>query len=122
MKKVLFAAAAMLLMFSSCSTVKKTASSIDVANSLTSQSLTDLEVSNTRISYSFRPDAKERRGGVANVKACAVSAALKANGGADVLVAPEFEVVIKRGLMGSKVKEVNVTGYPAKYKNFRIQK
>ena len=118
MKKVFFTAAAMLLMLSSCSTVKKTASSIDVANSLTSQSLVDLEVSNTRISYSFRPNAKERRGGVANVKACAVSAALKANGGADVLVAPEYELTLKRG----KVKEVNVTGYPANYKNFRIQK
>ena len=121
MKKVLLATASLLLLLSSCSTVKKTASSIDVANSITSTSVTDLEVSNKKITYKFRPKAKERRGGYANVKACAVAAALQTSNGADVLVAPEYETVIKKGLFGKKIKEVTVTGYPAKYKNFRVQ-
>lgn len=103
----------------SCTTIKKTASTIDVNNSLTSNSDVELIVADKQISHNHRVTAKERRGGTKNVYNAAVSAALKANGNADVLVAPEYETVIKKGLFGKKIKEVMVSGYPAKYKNFK---
>ena len=49
----------------------------------------------------------------------AVKELLMKSGNADVLVAPEFTFVKRRGLFGSKFKSVEVSGYPAKYKNFR---
>lgn len=119
-KTVLFAAAALALCLTSCTTVSKTATSVAVSNSITQQSDVDLDVSANRISYNFRPSKKERKGGLQNVKNCAVRAALQSNGNAEVLVAPEFDVRTRTGLFGQKkVKEVIVYGYPAKYKNFR---
>lgn len=122
MKKLLFAASFVALVMSSCTTVEKTASAIDVNNNINSVTAVDLDVSNTRISYVYRTTKKVRKGGSKNVYATAVSAALKANDNANVLVAPEYETVIKKGLFGSKIKTVTVSGYPAKYKNFRIEK
>lgn len=120
MKKVFLVVAVAALAFTSCTTTMKTASSIEVANQLNSFTKADLEVSDTRITYTFRPEKKERRGGTQNVYNHAVAAALRANGGGDLLVAPQFETRIRTGLFGGrKIKEVTVSGYPAKYKNFR---
>lgn len=103
--------------------MKKTATSIDVANSISTNTTADLDVSDKRISYTLRPTKQERKGGTDNIRNTAVAAALKSNGGGDVLVAPEFETKISRNLFGtSKIKEITVTGYPAKYKNFQSKK
>lgn len=105
---------------SSCTTVEKTATTIDVANSLTQTGEVDLEVSPNRITYNFRPTNKERARGKQNVINSAVREALRSSGGGDVLVAPEYEIQRRKGLFGpAKIKEVIVYGYPAKYKNFR---
>lgn len=118
MKKVLlFAFVAVLT--ASCSTVKKTATAVDVNNNLSSYSTADLEISQKRVTYEFRPTAKERRGGIKNVISCAYAATLKASNEADVLVQPEYSMRISHGLFGKKIKEVTVTGYPAKIQNFR---
>ena len=63
--------------------------------------------------------ARARRGGKKNLQNTAVKELLMKSGNADVLVAPEFTFVKRRGLFSSKYKSVEVSGYPAKYKNFR---
>lgn len=119
MKKALFSIAIAALALTSCTTVKSTASVMDVDKNVDAQTLTDLQVSGERISYTLRPVKSVRRGGLRNVKSTAVSEALKANGKGDVLVAPNFEVKTRRGLLGTKIKSVTVTGYVGTYKNFR---
>lgn len=119
-KKVFLVCGIVTLCLSSCTTITKTASSIEVESCLKSETNTDMEVENSRISYTYYPKKSVRRAGLKNVKATAVAEALKANGNGDVLVEPQFETRIRRGLLGTKIKSVTVTGYPAKYKNFRI--
>lgn len=116
-KQVLFAAAAAVLMLSSCSTISHTASTETVDTELYNRSNADLVVSSQKITYTYTPDADHRRAGKAAVKRAAVAKALEANGNADVLVAPEFEIKETRGLFSTKVKYVTVKGWPATYKN-----
>ncbi len=120
--KIILACCMAALGMTSCTTVTKTASSINVDDILKSRNMAELSVQDTRISYTFHPVKSIRRGGLANIKAAAVSEALKQNGGADVLVEPQFEVRQRRGLFGKKVKYVTVTGYPAKYVKFETVK
>lgn len=118
MKKIFLAFGAALLL-ASCTTVTKTATTMDVNNHLTSESDVDLVVSNSKITYTHKTTAKERRGGRKNITNTAVREALEANGNAEVLVAPQYTFVRKSGLFGSKIKTVIVSGYPAKYNNFK---
>lgn len=104
-----------LLLTSSCTSLHKTATTETVATEIISFNEADLEVSPKKISFFYKPSRAERRGGEKNAIRCAVSEALKANGNADVLVAPQYVIKKKRG----NVKEITVTGYPATYKNFR---
>ena len=78
--------------------------------------MADLEVSPVKISHVFIPSKTVRKAGVDNVVNCAVQEALETNGNADVLVA--IEKHIKYNDKG-KVESVVVTGYPARYVNFR---
>ena len=115
-------ASVVMMAMASCTTVKKTSTTIDVNNALNSNSTVDLEVSGKRISYTYITEKKIRRGGLKNIYATAVKEALKENGNADVLVAPEYETRIRKGMFGTKVKAVIVSGYPATYQNFRVNK
>ncbi len=121
MKKI-FVVIAVALSVASCTTTKKTAASLDVNDVLKSETTADLVVSGKRISYTLEPSKSVRRAGMNNVKAYAVSEALKAFGVGDVLVEAQFETGVRRGLFGKKIKSVTVTGYPATYKNFRNAK
>lgn len=113
-------AAFVALIATSCTTLRKTATAVDVNTELNSQNIADLEISSKRVSYDFRPTKSERRGGKANVIRCAYAATLEANGGADVLVQPQYTMRITTNLFGrKKVKEVLVSGYPAKFKTFK---
>lgn len=113
MKKVILSLAAIVAMgMVSCTTVTKTATTVGVDTSIASYNLADLEVSSKKISFTYTPTSAELKG--SNLKKCAVHEALKANGNADVLVAPEY--VVKNN------RTVTVTGYPATYKNFRAVK
>ena len=76
----------------------------------------DLDVAKEKITYLFIPSQSARNGGYDNVIDSAVSEALAANGGADVLVGLEKQV--KYNTKG-EVESVVVSGYPAKYVNFR---
>lgn len=114
-KVVLFAAVAFALAMSSCSVVKSnryTATLVPVAATITSENVVDLEVAPTRTTYLFNTTKEDRLGGRDICLAGAVQGFLKANGGADVIVAPEYRY-------DSELKFVEVTGHAAKYKNFR---
>ena len=76
----------------------------------------DLEVSPTKISYFMIPSQTVVNGGYDNVVNSAVREALLANGNADVMLG--LEVQAKYNSEG-EVESITVTGYPAKYVNFR---
>lgn len=116
-KQMLFAAAAAVLMLSSCSTITHTASTEAVDTEIFNRSNADLDVASKKITFTYNPDASHRRAGKKAVLRAAVAKALEANGDGDVLVAPQFEVKETRGLFTTKIKYVTVKGYPAKYKD-----
>ena len=113
MKKSFFIAAIAALALSSCSTITHTASTEAVDTEVYNRSNADLKVSPKKITYTFTPNNPYRRAGEKAVLRAAVAKALEANGDADVLVAPHFEVKKTRGLFTTKVKYVTVKGYPA---------
>lgn len=118
MKKVfLFAAVAASLALSSCSTISNTASTEEVDTEVVNRSTADLKVSDRKITYTFTPTSAHQRAGLKSMKAAAVAKALEADGDADVLVAPQFEVKKTRGLFVTNVKYITVKGYAGKYTN-----
>ena len=78
--------------------------------------LADLDVSSEKISYFMIPSKTVLQGGEKNVIKTAVREALLANGNADVLVG--LNTQIKYDAKGQP-ESITVTGYPAKYVNFR---
>ena len=76
----------------------------------------DLDVSTEKISYFYIPSKTVAIGGYDNIINTAVREALAANGNADVLVALETQVKYNSA---GVVESVVITGYPAKYTNFR---
>lgn len=76
----------------------------------------DLQVSPTKISYFFLPSQTVQNGGFDNIVNTAVREALIANGNADVLVGLEQQVKYDGN---GAVESITVSGYPAKYINFR---
>lgn len=114
MKKFFLAATAVALCMTSCSTIRKSSTSLVVDSSINAATQAELIVSPNKVSYTTIPSKKVRRGGNHNVRETAIAELLQQNGDADVLVEPRFETVEKRG----KIKKITVTGYPATYKNF----
>lgn len=76
----------------------------------------DLDVSPEKISFFYIPSTTVAKGGYDNVVNAAVHEALINNGNADVLVGIETQV--KYNDKGD-IESITVTGYPAKYVNFR---
>ncbi|MCM1309983.1 MAG: hypothetical protein NC301_03020 [Bacteroides sp.] len=114
MKKSLFLVAAAALSLCSCkTTISHTATTMGVDSEIINRSSADLVVSPNKITYTFNPSKAYQREGEKGVIRAAVAKALEANGNADVLVAPQYEV--KKSFTG--VKYVIVKGYPATYKN-----
>lgn len=78
--------------------------------------IADLDVSPKKITFLYIPSRAVRNGGFDNIVNCAVQEALRENGDADVLVALEQQVKYNNS---GECESITVTGYPAKYKNFR---
>lgn len=119
-KVVLIAMFASVALITSCSLPTKlinssTSKSVHVATPVAAV-FADLNVSETKISYSMMPSKTVVNGGFDNVVNTAVREALLANGNADVLVGLETQV--KYDGKG-QVESITVTGYPATYTNFR---
>lgn len=105
----------------SCKTIHSTGEYKQPTTFLRNATVADLDVSDTRISFTFQPSLSVRRGGDQNVIKAAIREALRVNGGGDVLVDMEYITVMKPTLfffMVSPIREVTVSGYPATYKNF----
>lgn len=117
MKKLFFVAVAALCL-TSCSTSLKSASEHPVSTSVAAAATADLTIG-PKITYTYEPSASVRRGGFNNVKAAAIAEALKFNGGGDVLIESQEAVVIRKGLFGSKVSSITVSGYVGTYSNFK---
>lgn len=106
-----------LLIFASCSSIEKTATTENVQTQVTSLANSRLVVGQ-KLVYSMTPSKNIRRKGLENVKNAAISEALKTHGNADVLLNPEFEIRKHHGLFGSRITGITVTGYPATYTDF----
>ncbi len=123
MKKLLVVmAVAACALFSSCSTTFKTATTRQVSAPIVAAAIADLDVTGSKITYTYTPPKGIWIAGVGNCINAAVSEALQNAGqGADVLVEMQYTLVMKRsfGKTAGKVKSITVTGYPARYKNFR---
>jgi len=117
MKKIVFGLMAIALL-ASCTTIRQTATVKNPCSKVQAAVIADLEVSDTKIAYTYVPGRDVRRGGDANVIAAAIQEALYANGDADVLVALEYTVECRPSCLNSTIREITVTGYPATYKNF----
>lgn len=124
MKKFLFLSFIFVtLTVTSCRITNLTASYQDPKSTINTATVADLDVSNERITYTFKASAQVRRGGNSNVIRTAIREALRVNGGGDVLVGLEYITLSKAPLLArifllSPICEVTVSGYPATYKNF----
>ncbi|MGN1046872.1 MAG: hypothetical protein ACI4QG_07220 [Candidatus Cryptobacteroides sp.] len=83
----------------------------------TTATIADIQVSDTKVVYTYVPSKMVQRGGYDNVINTAVREAVKSAGDYDVLVAKETQVRYKSG--SRKIKTVIVSGYPGKYTNWR---
>ena len=108
---------AAMLGMNSCTSISNSAYTKVVDSSISNRSYADLEVSNKVITYKYEVDWAHSRAGEKSCKAAAVSAALQANGGGDLIVNPQFEVKKHRKFFGKKIEYVIVTGHVATYKN-----
>lgn len=118
--KNLFFIAAVAVLISSC-TVQRAAviSSSVPAPMKTTTTVTSLDVSKNRISYTYVPrKADAKRLSETQLINNATYMALKENGNGDVLVKMNYYITTKRG-MGKRVKSIDISGYPAKFVDFR---
>ena len=106
--------------FSSCKSARSTATYQDPTNTLRTVTIADLEVAETRISYIYKPTYAVRLGGSENVIKTAIHEALKAYGSGDILIGLEYTTISRWTILPflSPIREITVTGRPAKYVNF----
>ena len=115
MKKLLFFTVVALAM-TSCSYIANTSTRDNMNVIAVSPVIAELDVSKTKITYVYTPVPSSISAlGKENVINTAVKEALYENGNADVFVGLETQIKY----YGLKIDSVIVTGYPAKYKNFR---
>lgn len=102
-------------MMASCSTVRHTADSVDVKNTVTTFTVADLKVSPKKAtkttSWSYNPF---KRVSVSTIKDNTEAALVNENN-ADILLEPQY-IIEKRGFM--RGGSVTVIGFPAKFENF----
>lgn len=116
--KKLFLLLGVVFAFSSCMTIRSSATHKTVDVQPVGVLIADLEVSPKRITYTMAPHKRVQRGGYENVKSTAIREALAKNGGGDVLVGLEVQTRQVRFLAWRKIASITVSGYPATYKNF----
>lgn len=122
--KKLIVIASVLLMATSCvsyrgASVSTTNIGAPVVGTATAATL---EVSPTKITYTYEPsNAEGRHLSLDVLKENAVYEALVRNGNADALVEVNYYVTAKKRFfgMGTKYTRIVVSGYPVKYKDFR---
>lgn len=122
MKKSIFAIATAIIALgaTSCKTTQApdtkyhSATTKTVNSAIYNRASADIQVSDKVITFTYTPTKEEQRAGTASVKAAAVIKALEANGGGDLIVAPQWSVTTHNG----QVISVTVKGHVATYVNF----
>ena len=119
-KSYLFLLIVFILGLSSCKSARSTATYQDPINTLRTVTVADLDVSDVRISYTYKPTYAVRLGGSQNVIKTAVYEALKAHGSGDILIGLEYTTISRWTIFPflSPIREITVTGRPASYTNF----
>ena len=119
-KSYLFLFLVLILGITSCKSSRSTATYQDPINTLRTVTIADLEVAEARISYTYKPTYAVRLGGSQNVIKTAVQEALKAHGSGDILIGLEYTTISRWTIFAflSPIREITVTGRPAKYVNF----
>jgi len=86
--------------------------------------IADLKVSENKITYMYVPSKAAQAEGEENCVKCAIREALQVNGDADVIVGMETQVKFDGTYYNGQavVESVVVSGYPARYINFRHPK
>lgn len=101
-------------------TIKQTATTRTPGIYLNVAATADFVVSEKKIVFVYEPTRAVRRGGTENVIKTAISEALRANGGGDVLVGLEYTTQSKPSGLGiSPIRKITISGYPATYTSFR---
>lgn len=128
MKKITLLAIAIASVFTSCSTTMSTIPTsslvshtrmVDINGNkpiVVTNLMADLEVSPNKITFFYIPTKSVNKAGYNNVVETAVREALIANNNADVLVNLDKQVKFDHN---GAVESITVSGYPAKYVNFR---
>lgn len=123
MKKflVISMAAFVMAFASSCSVNRAMVKSTEVNHpSVETATMASLDISKKRITYTYTPTTTDSKNlSESKLIQNAVFKALEANGNADVLVQVNSMVHMRKGLFGSRVKSITVSGYPAYYVDFR---
>lgn len=120
MKKAFAYITVAVLALSSCQTMVKTAQTVDTQSNIRSITVADLKVADQRVTAKIDDVSSDlRRGGEKNVKNAVEQKALTENGGGDILLEPLYVMTKKKGLFGSKITSISVSGRPAWYQNFR---
>lgn len=119
--KKLFAIGVLAMLLSSCSTHKALVNTTRVNHpAIESTTMATVDVDKKRISYTYVPTKQDSKSlSEAQLIQNATYMALAANGNADVLVKVNRFVTYKKGLFGKRVKSISISGYPARYVDFR---
>lgn len=120
MKKILFLLLAVAAL-SSCSLTRSSVKTANVTAPVLSTTVVSLDVAPQPITYTYTPTKNEAKKLTFNdIMNNAMYEALKKNGSGDVMVQVSYKVEGKGfGRFVGKVKKLTITGYPAKYVNFR---
>jgi hypothetical protein len=121
MKKVLFFALVALFSVSCASSSRLVSTSRELAFKgmkpvTVTDVVADLDISPTKITHFYIPSKVVNNAGSANVIKTAIREALISNGNADVLVGLDTQIKYNGD---NEIESITVTGYPAKYVNFR---
>ena len=83
--------------------------------------LADLKVLESKINYTYVPSKAAQAEGEENCIKCAIREALKIHGDADVIIGLDTQTKFDGTFYNGKavVESVTISGYPAKYVNFR---
>ncbi len=119
--KKLFVIGALAVLMSSCSTHKAMVNTTRVNHPvIESTTMATVDVDQKRITYNYVPTLQDTKAlSEAQLIQNAMYMALQANGNADVLVKVNSFVTYKKGLFGKRIKSISISGYPARYVDFR---
>ncbi|MDE7111494.1 MAG: hypothetical protein K2O38_06295 [Muribaculaceae bacterium] len=116
MNKTLTLAAGALLALSSCTTVQHTASTEQIETRIINMTVANVDVSKEKAQHTFNWQWNPANALSLNSVKKSAAAELLMEQKADVLVEPQY-VINRRGLF--RGGSITVTGYPAKYTDFR---